>query len=405
LIQRTAGRTPQDAPLTFGELEREKIDLRAMTTNLCYGHPHRLPFGQGEAWAFFDEKEWARYFPRRVLKHLKDSPPERSTQPKDKDEREYADAIKRMAKEQGLLPLPEGKNLPVIVAIRLSLSFPVLLSAVPIHMLDPGKHDRDPARKCWFSDGGISSNFPLHFFDSSIPARPTFAINLQEADEGVSPAERVVLPSTNSDGLVRPWKGIPEESGVTALAAFLLAIFNVMQNWRDNSLLRLPGYRDRVASVQLEPHEGGLNLNMPEDLIKSLADYGEKAADLLALHFLPQNAASCLSQNIQTTWDNHRWVRLLSTLAGLERLTTDLQNVWAALPGATRSYRDLLDPTKTPVPPSYRKFNVAQREFALKCLIDAQTAIDQCRAAMPGVLPMEENTPRPPMRFRLTSEL
>ena len=36
-----------------------------------------------------------------------------------------------------------------------------------------------------FSDGGISSNFPVQIFDSPLPARPTFAINLAgfEADD------------------------------------------------------------------------------------------------------------------------------------------------------------------------------------------------------------------------------
>jgi len=31
---------------------------------------------------------------------------------------------------------------------------------------------------CWFSDGGISSNFPVTLFDSPLPRWPTFAINL-----------------------------------------------------------------------------------------------------------------------------------------------------------------------------------------------------------------------------------
>ena len=30
----------------------------------------------------------------------------------------------------------------------------------------------------WFSDGGICSNLPIHFFDQPLPLRPTFAIDL-----------------------------------------------------------------------------------------------------------------------------------------------------------------------------------------------------------------------------------
>ncbi len=404
LIQRTAGRTVNDPPLTFGELTKEKIELRAMTTNLCYGLPQRLPFGRGGPWAFFDAKAWAMYFPSKVIEHMKARPPGRSTNPKEGNDKEYAAAVKRIRASQDLYPVPAEDDFPVIAAVRLSLSFPLLLSAVPIHMLDPRKHADGVANKCWFSDGGISSNFPLHFFDSPIPGRPTFAINLQEVDRTLQPGERVTLPRNNREGLERAWKGIPEDDATTALSGFLLAIFNVMQNWRDNSLLRMPGYRDRVASVQLEPHEGGLNLNMPEELITKLAGYGEDAAELLAKHFLPTNAALCKAEGIETTWENHRWVRLLTALAGLQQLTTELKNVWPAVPGADGAYDELLDPKKTPVAPSYPDFTDAQRDFALKTLVDVQAAIDACRAAMPGVPPMSKNTPRPAMHFRLTQE-
>ncbi|MEN3033093.1 hypothetical protein PWG68_20400, partial [Chromobacterium amazonense] len=98
-----------------------------------------------------------------------------------------------------------------------SLSFPLLISAVPLH--EPSRRERrceptapaaDPEhnvadsmegltsagqacgpvitafRICWFSDGGISSNFPIHLFDAALPRWPTFAINLvypQHAEE------------------------------------------------------------------------------------------------------------------------------------------------------------------------------------------------------------------------------
>src|SRR4030095_10566607 len=77
----------------------------------------------------------------------------------------------------GLHPLPYGRDMPVILAVRMSLSFPGLLSAVPLHRIDFSDSGQ-PIVKHWFSDGGITSNFPLHFFDNPIPRRPTFAINL-----------------------------------------------------------------------------------------------------------------------------------------------------------------------------------------------------------------------------------
>jgi predicted acylesterase/phospholipase RssA len=404
LIQRTAGRGPAGPPLTFGDLEGLGITFRAVTSNLSYGLPHRLPFGPGDAWPFFDEKEWSRIFPRSVIDHLKAHPPRPDGT--HKNDRGYAEAVVRLKAEQGLLPLPDGNDLPLIVAVRLSLSFPVLLSALPLYLLDPTEGDAAPARKCWFSDGGISSNFPLHFFDSAIPSRPTFAINLEEVASIEPGAERALLPKTNQGGLGRAWKPMGQGgNGTAALSDFLLAIFNVLQNWRDNALLRLPGYRDRVATVRLAPHEGGLNLNMPKAIITALSGYGEEAAKKLALHFLPENAQACKEQNIATTWQNHRWIRLLSTLGGLERIENEFQQIWTQDPASLGSYRDLLDPAKTPAAdlPSYKNFSAAQRSFALICLDQTQALVEVQRLKLKPD-PMTENTPRPAMRFRLTPE-
>ncbi len=57
----------------------------------------------------------------------------------------------------------------------------MLLSAVPLYLLKPGRQggiEKD-FLKCWFSDGGICSNFPIHFFDAPLPRWPTFGINLR----------------------------------------------------------------------------------------------------------------------------------------------------------------------------------------------------------------------------------
>jgi predicted acylesterase/phospholipase RssA len=403
MLQTTAGCAPAQL-LTFGDLASVEIELRTVTTNLCYGHPHRLPFAAGEAWPFYCADEWRELFPADVLDHLEARRPSRLRDPQTEADRDYARAAARLAREQKLTPLPDAADLPVIVAVRLSLSFPLLLAAVPIYMLDPRDGASAPAKKCWFSDGGLSSNFPLHFFDTAIPVRPTFAINLQASEGAVPDASRVILPATNRDGLSRAWKGIDEKQPEPAvLAAFLLAIVDVMQNWRDNSLLRLPGYRDRVVSIALEPHEGGLNLSMPSPLIEKLAGYGERAAQQLALHFLPQNAARCAAVGIQTTWQNHRWVRLLSTLSALERLVEQLEPFWSATQGDSERYIDLLDPAITPEAPSYNHFSDAQRRLALDYLVQTRATLAACHDAIQaGSLTL--NTPKPALHFRLTSE-
>ena len=56
-----------------------------------------------------------------------------------------------------ILELPSA-DMPIVVAARLSLSFPLLFSALPLYAID---YDAPPAlrglqRACWFTDGGVS---------------------------------------------------------------------------------------------------------------------------------------------------------------------------------------------------------------------------------------------------------
>jgi len=72
-------------------------------------------------------------------------------------------------------------DLPVVLAARMSLAFPILLTAVKLGAIDFSKAARADTPKllpepCWFADGGLSSNFPIHLFDSPLPRWPTFAV-------------------------------------------------------------------------------------------------------------------------------------------------------------------------------------------------------------------------------------
>ncbi len=188
--------------------------------------------------------------------------------------------------------------MPVVVAARLSLSFPGLISAVPLHAVDASRKevaDRVPVR-CWFSDGGITSNFPIHFFDALWPGRPTFALDLRpyhpdRPDEDVSyggggdPAPRV-----------RAIRTVPQ---------FASAILTTMQYWADEAQATLPGYRDRVVEVHQHDDEGGMNLRMPPETVLRLAAKGREAAALLAKEF---------------DFDQHRWTRYLTSMAELQQV-------------------------------------------------------------------------------------
>ena len=74
-----------------------------------------------------------------------------------------------------------------------------------------------------------------------------------------------------------------------------------MQNWQDNMLARVPGYRDRMVSVSQTDAEGGLNLNMDSATVARLSRRGKRAADLLIERF-----------STGVGWRNHVWLRFRS---------------------------------------------------------------------------------------------
>jgi hypothetical protein len=365
LIDEAAGHTG-GAPLTMADLwgahdpetkraclldpGNRRINLEVMTTNLSEARPMRLPALSNEY--FFKEAEFRALFPDRVVDLMKQADPIGGQDAE-------SDLITRSAAAQGFLRLPRA-DLPVVVAARMSLSFPVLLSAVPLYKIDfsgaAAAEARDrwrarlrgpsvptaeqapdaddavelPFRRCWISDGGITSNMPLHFFDTPLPQRPTFVVNLRPRQAG-SPSSRVVLAENNQQGLSGVWTNVGEDD--PTLAQFGSAILTTMQNWVDNAQMRMPGYRDRIVTVYLDAHEGGMNLDMDAPRITDLANYGHEAAGLLLQRFDDGDG-----------WANQRWVRCRSFMAMLERLFGHLDEVWDTDPGAgLPSYRAMLD--------------------------------------------------------------
>jgi hypothetical protein len=311
LLDEIAGKDPaKDGPLTFGDLwgadKREDaiVNLDMMTTNVSYGRPYRLPFFPDEENIFyFKESEFEMLFPKRIVEWLKKK-----------------GTVKDAA--QGLYHLPPSKDMPVVVATRMSLSFPVLISAVPLYgRIHRPKNDDEGVPqeigRCWFSDGGIGSNFPIHLFDSPLPRWPTFAIDLRYTEKKVlSDYDRVYMPHRNSGGLSETWNFIDDERGRGNLTGFLWAIVETMHNWGDNTMLRLPGFRDRVAHIYLTEEEGGLNLSMDELKINNLNRFGTMAALILKDRFQLDRPKG--KPGGWLSWNNHRWTRYRTTMAQLE---------------------------------------------------------------------------------------
>jgi hypothetical protein len=61
----------------------------------------------------------------------------------------------------------------------------------------------------------------------------------------------------------------PQPKSAGRMGGFLMSIAGTMQNWNDNTQARSAGVRDRVVRVRLEKNEGGMNLNMPNEVIGS----------------------------------------------------------------------------------------------------------------------------------------
>jgi hypothetical protein len=280
----------KDSLLTFGNLEAAGIELKMMTTNLSVRRPYTLPFSvhpdhpERDGRYSFKIDEWHGYFPQRVMTWLLEHTIE-------------------VPRNPGYRYLPDTGNFPVIVAVRMSLSFPLLLSAVPLYRQDWTYCDpteRDQLRRCIFSDGGISSNFPIHFFDSLLPTRPTFAIELEKYSslrlKSTRDEDRVYMPKQANQGFLLPIDPID------SLAGFLGAIVDSARNWQDNLQRILAGYRERTAHVALTDNEGGLNLNMDPSLIAELNHLGHVAGTRMLGFDLKE----------------HQWRRFLVAYARLE---------------------------------------------------------------------------------------
>jgi predicted acylesterase/phospholipase RssA len=308
LLNEIAG-LPSGEPLTFRHLHEapvcndvtgneRAINLEVMTTNLTHGRPHRLPFPAEEAATFyFAPDEWREFFPGEVIDYLVRLP---------------QDGMPNVVTAEGLelYRVPEA-DLPVIVAVRMSLSFPGLFSAVPLWAVDftrtQNQHLADgaprTAERCWFSDGGLTSNFPVHLFDAPLPRWPTFAVNLKGPHPDFQKeADFVWLPSSNGAGLQPRWNRFDAGSATRQIGGFLSALIDSMQAWHDNLAARMPGYRNRIVHVTQRPEEGGLNLSMSKAAIARLSDRGRRAGAMLRTEF---------------SLENHVWVRYRTYVAAL----------------------------------------------------------------------------------------
>ena len=395
----TAPAYPDEPDTSGSDAKARRVNLQVLTTDVSHGEPRTIPFERGKFW--FRKDEFERLFPASVVKAM--IAPDRT----------------KVSEGVTYHEFPQGDALPIVVAARMSLSFPVLISAIPLYELDfsrkpvdtsaPDKPLRKPARLIdateglsiggdtgaagrnlddvplrlvWFSDGGETSNFPIHLFDSALPRWPTFGIELTEAQ---SDADQPFLPRSNNQGWHSRYSAITGKGPLADLAAFLGAIVNTAMGWRDTMQARAPGYRERIVQVPLTADQGGANLDMPADTLRKVSAKGSAAGKEILAHF---------------SFDNQYWVRYrvamaavegfgLSFAAGLDTpLTDDNRGAWQQV------FKDVGKGA-----PSY-KFSDAQAKEAL-VRVRYMQAEGQRWSGLPAKLHMGDGAPNPLQQLRI----
>jgi predicted acylesterase/phospholipase RssA len=342
-IQEAADLEKEGKPLTFADLwhaplvpggrangdgdpdspGKRSINLEMVTTNVTHGRPYRLPLRDDMSRLFFREEQMKRFFPEAVVRHLmRVSEPYR---PKDPDDPPSSPDW------EGLREMPGGE-MPIVVAARLSLSFPLLFSTVPLYAIDYESRPR-VARKpqlCRFSDGGLCSNFPIHLFDAAIPRWPTFGMWL---DQQRPRSKRAVwLPSRPNEGRADSWYRCQPVDGrprLKELSWFLWAGFMTAKDWKDRYGLRMPHVRNRVARLYLKPGEGELNIAMSGSAILHMAHcYGTKSGALFVKRFVNKSTPHELPRH----WREHLAVRFHLLLRTVRERLIGLTAVVAGSP-------------------------------------------------------------------------
>jgi predicted acylesterase/phospholipase RssA len=284
-----------------GWIERpQSIALQMMSTNLTHGRACGLPLNDNSEQLYFLEADLAPYFPAEVMRHLCACSP-------------VLDGYQHL----GLRRLPQG-DLPVLVAARLSLSFPILFKAVPLWAIPTAG---DPYR-CWFSDGGICANFPIHLFDAVLPRWPTFGITLVDRQHSSHECKVWIDEANTVPPELRhpPSEQRPAPPSLGNLFTFLTSILGAARRWNDNATARLPGVRERIVNIYQDPKSsmGGLNLTMPpEDLLK-LAGLGQQAGRKLVKRYIRVAPGPKGQTQPSVHWDLHRWMRFSTFVLALE---------------------------------------------------------------------------------------
>lgn len=416
-LQRLAGRAETDAALTFADLERERLDLRLMTTNLSRNQPIAMPWN--DSIYFFDPEEFRKLFPAAVVQQMVDNPP---PLPTGREEAFRATVLRTLA--GGLRPFPLAADLPIVVATRMSLSFPLLITAVPLYAVDfalpenieytkrlgewRDAHPDGTAAAAakdvpppdfdvnWFSDGGLTANIPVHFFDSPLPSRPTFAIDLAKFSSGrgrePDESKNVYLPDKNLGGLHRRTSHWGDKGSMARLGAFGLSLIKTARVWVDERQMVMPGYRDRIVTVYQDRDEGGLNLSMSNEVVERLSERGRHAAMRLVDRFAGDQPGVSPARG----WDNHRWIRFRAATGALGEWLIAFERGYSNRSAPATDYDTMLSDDKAQ--PSYKITGDERQSIAKERIKALRTGIDEWSQPPVDVFSRKGPSPAPSLR-------
>ncbi|BBY62815.1 patatin-like phospholipase family protein [Mycolicibacterium helvum] len=425
-FQSMAGLSSDSGPLTFGTLASSGIELRMMTTNITRRQPMPMPWATQEY--FFEPDQMRKLFPAEVVDWMVSHPPSVGSDgiPLSPIDVRKRDLLRAQAGSKK--PWPNPDDLPVIVSTRMSLSFPLLITAVPLYAVNYSLEANRTARAAadawlqanphatsaegaaalgtaptfdvnWFSDGGICANLPVHFFDAPLPTRPTFAIDLESFPPDIHKSsiqtENCYLPVENGEGLLRPWTTLPT-SGVAALSSFLSQIVDTARGWLDAAQLVMPGYRDRVVTIYHDDTEGGMNLAMKEATVTDLADRGAAAAALLVDKF----TGTLGGKPAGWGWENQRWIRFRTSTVGLDEWIRRFRAGYGFAAPNTTPYPALAGPNATADLPSYQFGSTTRRNQANAQTGELTTLADTWATSSA----LSAGAPRPRPRLRPTPD-
>lgn len=346
-------------PLTFGDLKSRDVALQMISTDLTNGRPYTLPFGEHTHF-YFKPDELKKFFPNYVVEWMVAHPGERGSRDR-----------RRTVASEGLSVMPDAENMPVVVAVRMSLSFPFLFCPVPFYGVDFGFGPKTPAERyipepCLFVDGGLTSNFPLTLFDHPLPRWPTFGINLRDKNDGRHFRD-IYMACHNSGGLEEWWTRFDERRGLNGLMSYFGLLFDTSRNWRDNLQMSVPGYRDRVVHIGLDPSkEGGLNLDMDAQTIASLVKLGEKAGAAILERYAPPAITTTDGSPCEVGLENQKWIRFRSFMALLEESLLSMDKAAEASCAGEATYKDLLAAHDAPSYPMTKPQQRFMSEFFAK---------------------------------------